>query len=68
MCDFKLVYYAVVLAFSLGSLSAQDTRADTCGEGCGCRFGNVQVLDRYIESKIATALAEANCKSETSAI
>lgn len=66
MCDFKLVYYAVVLAFSLGSLSAQDTSADTCGEGCGCRFGNVQVLDRYIESKIATALAEANCKSETS--
>ena len=68
MCGFKLVYYAVVLTFSLGSLSAQDTHADTCGEGCGCHFGNVQVLDRYIESKIATALAEANCKSETSAI
>ena len=66
MCDFKLVYYAVVLAFSLGSLSAQDTSADTCGEGCGCRFGNVQVPARYIESKIATALAEANCKSEIS--
>jgi hypothetical protein len=64
---FKLVYCAVVLAF-LGSISAQDTSADTCGEGCNCRFNNIQVLDRYIEMKVARAVAEANCKSETSAI
>ena len=67
MCNFKLVYCAVVLAF-LGSISAQDTGSDTCGEGCNCQFNSVQVLDRYIEMKVARAVAEANCKSETSVI
>ena len=67
MYDFKLVYFAVVLAF-LGSISAQDTSSDTCGEGCNCQFNNIQVLDRYIEMKVARAVARANCKFETAKI
>ena len=65
MYNFKLVYFAVVLAF-LGSISAQDTSSDTCGEGCNCQFNNIQVLDRYIEMKVARAVRAANCKFETS--
>ena len=60
MCSTGIKGFTILACLAIVAciVAAQDT-GGSCSS-CNCQFNNVQVLDQYIQNKIATFLANQN--------